>query len=48
MTVILIIAALAAAVYLYAAVVFYYGFKNWAPLCGVSARTCDRADVCRL
>ncbi len=29
----LIVAALTAA-YLFAAVAFYYGFKNWHPMCG--------------
>jgi len=34
MTIVLIIAAIAAAIYIYAAVAFYYGFKNWNPMCG--------------
>jgi hypothetical protein len=39
MTIVLIIVAIAAAIYLYAAVAYYYGFKNWYPLCG-----CNRAE----
>jgi hypothetical protein len=34
MTVILIIVAIVAAIYIYAAAAYYYGFKNWHPLCG--------------
>jgi len=36
MTTLLIIIAIVAAIYLYATLVFYYGFKNWYPLCGCS------------
>jgi len=41
MTTFLIIAAIAAAVYLYAGIAFYYGFKNWYPMCGCNGRKCD-------
>jgi hypothetical protein len=40
MTIILIIAAIAAAIYLYAAIVYYYGFKNWYPLCDCKRTAC--------
>jgi hypothetical protein len=33
MTIVLIIAAIATAIYIYAALAYYYGFKNY-PLCG--------------
>jgi hypothetical protein len=36
MTTLLIIIALVGAIYLYATLAFYYGFKNWYPLCGCS------------
>lgn len=32
MTTVFIVVALAAAVYLYAAISFYYGFRNWSPV----------------
>jgi hypothetical protein len=41
MTTFLIIAAVAAAVYLYALIAYYYGFKNWNPMCGCNAKKCD-------
>jgi hypothetical protein len=34
MMIILSIVAIAAAIYIYAAFAYYYGFKNWYPLCG--------------
>jgi hypothetical protein len=40
MSIILIILAAAVAIYLYAAVAFYYGFKNWAPFCGCAGTVC--------
>ncbi|MDH4162889.1 MAG: hypothetical protein OEW15_09415 [Nitrospirota bacterium] len=40
MKIFLIIAAAAAAVYIYAAIAFYYGFKNWYPMCGGKSGTC--------
>jgi len=40
MTILLIIAAIAAAIYLYAAISFYYGFKNWIPFCGCGGNDC--------
>ena len=36
----LIIVAVFAAIYLYAAVVQYYGFKNWHPMCGGKGAAC--------
>ena len=36
MITLLIIIAVLAAIYLYATLAFYYGFKNWYPLCGCS------------
>ncbi len=39
MTIIFIIAA-ATAIYIYAAVAYYYGFKNWMPFCGCKGREC--------
>lgn len=41
MTTLLIIAAIAAAVYGYAAIAFYYGFKNWYPMCGSKGTACS-------
>ena len=41
MTIVLIIAAIGAAIYLYAAIAYYYGFKNWYPLCGCKGRECS-------
>jgi len=40
MTIVFIIAAVIAAIYIYAAVAYYYGFKNWAPLCGCRGAEC--------
>jgi hypothetical protein len=41
MTIFLTIAAIAAAIYLYAAVAYYYGFKNWFPMCGCKGGKCS-------
>lgn len=41
MNVILIIAAIAAAIYIYAALACYYAFKNWRPLCGCKGTVCS-------
>ena len=41
MTIVLIIAAIAAAIYIYAAVAYYYGFKNWYPMCGCKKGACS-------
>jgi hypothetical protein len=41
MTVILIIVAIATAIYIYAAVAYYYGFKNWYPMCGCKKTVCS-------
>ena len=35
----LIIVAIAAAIYIYAAIAYYYGFKNY-PLCGCKGTQC--------
>ncbi len=40
----LIIAAIIAAVYLYGGIAFYYGFKNWYPLCGCGKK-CEAKRV---
>jgi hypothetical protein len=40
MTILLIIAAVAAAIYLYAAAAFYHGYKDWRPLCGCTGAAC--------
>ncbi len=40
MTIILIIVAAIAAIYLYAAVAHYYGFKDWMPFCGCGRTAC--------
>ena len=34
MTTFVIIATIFVAAYIFAAVTFYYGFKNWHPMCG--------------
>ncbi|HSB32888.1 MAG TPA: hypothetical protein VLG39_00380 [Nitrospirota bacterium] len=34
MNILLIIAAVLAAVYGFAAIGYYYAFKNWSPMCG--------------
>ncbi len=39
MTIILIITIFLIAAYIFAAVTFYFGFKNWHPLCGSKATT---------
>jgi len=41
MTVVLIIVAIVAVIYIYAAVAYYYGFKNWHPLCGCKKTECS-------
>jgi len=40
MATVLIIAAVFAAVYLYAAAAYYYGFRDWRPLCGGNGAAC--------
>ncbi len=40
MTILLIIVAIAAAIYIYAAIAFYFDFKNWNPLCGCRGTEC--------
>jgi hypothetical protein len=40
MSTLLTIVAIAAAIYIYAAISFYYGFKNWYPLCGCKGMEC--------
>ncbi len=46
MTTFLIIIVLLVAAYLFAAVTFYYGFKNWYPLCGRKSSICGRGESC--
>jgi hypothetical protein len=41
MTTLLIIAAITAAIYGYGAIAFYYGSKNWNPLCGCRGTKCS-------
>ncbi len=41
MSTFLIIVAVVAAVYIYAAVAHYYGFKNWYPMCGCKGGICE-------
>lgn len=41
MTIVLLIVAIAAAIYIYAAVAYYYGFKNWYPMCGCKKTQCS-------
>ncbi len=41
MTIVLIIAGIAAAIYIYAAIAYYYGFKNWNPMCGCKGAECN-------
>jgi hypothetical protein len=41
MTTLLIILAIAAAIYGYAAIAFYYGYKNWNPICGCKGKQCS-------
>ena len=36
MTTFVIIVAILVTAYIFAAITFYYGFKNWHPLCGGS------------
>jgi len=45
MKILLIILAVAAAIYGYAAIAFYYGFKNWYPLCGCKGDQCSPKRV---
>ncbi len=40
MAILLIILVIAAAIYAYAAVAYYYGFKNWNPICGCTKNAC--------
>ena len=41
MTIVLIIAAIVAVIYIYAAIAYYYGFKSWLPVCGCTGSTCS-------
>jgi hypothetical protein len=40
MTILLIIIAVIAAVYIYAAIAYYYAFKDWNPFCGCRGASC--------
>ena len=44
MTIFLIIVAIVAAIYIFAAIVYYYGFKNWYPMCGCKKASCSLKD----
>ncbi len=44
MAALLIIIAILAVAYIFAAVTFYSGFKNWYPICGGS--TCRKGESC--
>jgi len=39
--VVLIILAAIAAIYIYAAIAYYYAFKNWIPFCGCKGAECS-------
>jgi len=41
MTILLIILAAIVAIYIYSAVAYYYGFKNWVPFCGCKGAVCS-------
>ncbi len=45
-TIMLIIISVVVAIYFYAMVAFYYGFKNWYPLCGTKSSQCRRGEPC--
>jgi hypothetical protein len=45
MTAILIAGGILATMYIYAAVTFYYVFKNWYPMCGT--RLCTPGNICK-
>jgi hypothetical protein len=47
MTILVIIAAIAAAIYIYAAIGYYYGFKNWYPFCGCKNGACGPGTLSR-
>jgi hypothetical protein len=47
MTILLVIAVIAAAIYLYAAVAYYQAFKNWSPLCGCKGGVCGTKGPAR-
>ncbi len=48
MTTFLILAAVVVGVYLFAALIFYYGFKNWNPLCGGGTSRCGKGESCSI
>jgi hypothetical protein len=48
MTIILIIIAAIAAIYIYAAIAYYDGFQNWDPLCGCKGTECSPKNHRRL
>jgi hypothetical protein len=43
MTIVLIILAAVAAVYIYATIAYYYGFKDGVPFCGCKGAACSPA-----
>jgi len=42
---VLIIAVIAAAVYAYAAIAYYYNFKHWNPFCNCGSGACSLKDA---
>ncbi len=45
MAIFLIVAGIVAAIYLYAALAYYYGLKNWNPLCGCRDTECRQGKL---
>jgi len=41
MTIVLILVALVVVIYSYGAIVFYYGLRNWYPMCGCKKTACS-------
>jgi len=41
MTIVLIISAIVAVIYIYTAIAYYYGFKSWLPVCGCTGSACS-------
>jgi hypothetical protein len=39
-TVLIIIAAIAAVIYIYAAIAYYKAYKDWYPMCGCKGASC--------
>ena len=47
MNIFLIVAALLAAVYGFAAIGYYYAFKNWSPMCGSRKSSASSTNTIR-